>query len=62
MIVYNSKDHIFQKVNSCLKHFLCYETEAAVDRPATVVGSGVRTATELVDALVLGAAEKGPRH
>ncbi len=33
-----------------------------VDRPATVVGSGVRTAAELGDALVFGAAEKRPRY
>ena len=62
MIEYNSKDHVFQKVYSFLTHVVFYEMEATVDRPATVVGTGVRTHAELIDALVLGAAEKRPRH
>ena len=61
MIEYNSKDHIFKKVKSFFKEFLCYETEATVDRPATVVDTRVGTHAEFVDALVFGAAEIRPR-
>ena len=66
---YNKKN--LKNTNPFAKHFyavrlkhcdLTTPLKAKVDRPATVVGRGVRIAAELFDAIVSSSAEKCPRH